>query len=276
MQKESGHEVLGKPRKGARWTLLPLAALCLVCAAAAPSGDGGKAAGDGDVDGVRATLAKWVEVRRILSKEKRDWALGREILNERIGVVSREIEALRAKIAEAEASIAEADEKRAGLLEENERFRAASSALGGEVVALEARTTALLPRLPDPIRERVKPLSQRLPAAEGETKLSLAQRFENVVGILNEVNKFNREITVTSEVRTLGDGTAAEVAALYVGIGQAYYASPNGLAAGVGTASADGWVWSPANDAAGEIARAIAITRNEQVADFVRLPVRID
>jgi hypothetical protein len=59
---------------------------------------------------------------------------------------------------------------------------------------------------------------------------------------LNEVNKFNREITVSSEVLTLSGGASAEVTALYVGIGKAYYVSRNGSAAGIGTASPDGWV----------------------------------
>ncbi len=90
-----------------------------------------------------------------------------------------------------------------------------------------------------------------------------------------QVNKFNREITVTSEVRELPDGTSAEVTALYVGISTAYYVSRDGSAAGMGTASPDGWVWTPANDDAAQIAKAIAILKNEQVASFVKLPIDI-
>lgn len=228
------------------------------------------------VGDTRVALEKMVETRRIISQEKRDWVLGEEMLNDRIDLVQREIESLRARIVEAEGSIAEADRKRIDLLDENERFKAAAAALDDVVAVLEVRTRELLVRLPDPIRERVKPLSQRLPEDPAETELSLSERFQNIVGLLNEVNKFNREITVTSEVHTLPDGSSAEVAALYVGIGQAYYVSSSGQAAGIGFASADGWVWTPANDAAEEIAQAIAILKNEQVASFVRLPIRID
>jgi hypothetical protein len=76
-------------------------------------------------------------------------------------------------------------------------------------------------------------------------------------------------------VRKLADGTTAEVTALYVGIGQAYYVSGNKKAAGVGTASDEGWVWTPKNEAAREIARAISILKNEEAADFVPLPIVI-
>jgi hypothetical protein len=223
----------------------------------------------------RAALEKWVETRRIISKERSEWALAEEMLKDRIAIVEREIGSLRGKITEAEENITEADKKRTELVEQNERLKEASTALNETVVELEHRTRGLLSRLPDPIRERVKPLSQRLPADQQETKLSLAERFQNVIGILNEVNKFNREITVTSEVRTLPDGTSAEVAAMYVGIGQAYYVGANNDVAGIGTASADGWVWTPANDAALQIREAINILKNEQPASFVKLPIDI-
>ncbi len=229
-----------------------------------------------DVDGVRATLEKWVESQKVISQEQRDWALGKEMINERIDLVQQEMDALKEKIADAEKSISEADKKRAGLVEDNEKLQAASSALDGTVLSLEQNTKTLINRLPDPIRDRIKPLSQRIPDDVKETKLSLAERFQNIVGILNEVNKFSREITLTSEVRSLEDGTSAEVTALYVGIGQAYYASADGKLAGTGTASADGWIWTANNGVAAEVMNAIAILKNEQVASFVQLPVEIN
>lgn len=227
------------------------------------------------VEDARTALEQWVETRRVLSREQREWALGREMLDERIELVRREIESLRGRLDEARASIAEADGKRAELVEENELLKQGSSALAGTAGALEARTRELLRRLPEPIRERVKPLSQRLPGEGDETEASLGERFQNVVGILNEVNKFQRDITVTSEVRELGDGTTAEVTAVYVGLGHAWYVSANGTAAGVGRPSDEGWTWSAANESAPEIARALAILGNEQVAGFVGLPVRL-
>ena len=227
------------------------------------------------VDGVRAALEKWVESRKVISQEQRDWALGKELLNERVDLVRQEIDSLKEKIADAEKSISEADKKRAGLVEDNEKRKSASESLAGTVLTLEQNTGGLLKQLPDPIRERMKPLSQRIPENADETKLSLAERFQNIIGILNEVNKFNREITLTSEVRSLPDGSSAEVTALYVGIGQAYYASTDGKIAGTGTSSADGWIWTPDNKAAAEISQTIAILNNEQVAGFVQLPVEI-
>jgi FtsZ-binding cell division protein ZapB len=239
-----------------------------------PSSGNAAEAGNG-VDGVRAGLEKWVETRKVISQEQRDWKLGQEMLNERVDLVQREIDALKAKIGEAQQSISDADKKRAGLITDNDKLKEAAAGLAESMVALEIRTRTLLKNLPDPIRERVKPLSQRLPENTGDTKLSFSERFQNIVGILNEVNKFNREITMTSEVRTLPDGSSAEVTALYVGVGQAYYTSADGKHAGTGTSSTNGWVWTPDNRIAPQVAESIAILKNEQVAAFVQLPVEI-
>lgn len=227
------------------------------------------------IDDTKRALEKWVETQRVISQEKRDFAIAREMLNERINLVQREIQSLRDRIRDAESSIAEADRDREKLIQENEQLREASSSLGEILIALESRVTGLLVRLPEPIRERVKPLSQRIPDDPESASLSLSERFQNVVGILNEINKFNRDITVTSEVRPLPDGTSAEVTALYLGLGQGFYTGAKGTVAGVGTATPDGWTWTPANDAAAEIARAIAILKNEEVASFVPVPVTI-
>lgn len=224
----------------------------------------------------RAALEEWVETQRLVAKEKQNLALSRETLEQRIDLVKREIESLRTRIGETQASIAETDGKRTGLAEENEKLKQASASFGDALAALESRMGTLVKRLPDPLRDRVRPLSQRLPDDPAETKLSHSERFQNVVGILNEIDKFNREITVTSEVRTLADGSSAEVATLYLGIGHAFYAGANATVAGIGTAGESGWEWKSADESAERIARAIAILNNEQVASFVPLPVEIE
>lgn len=227
------------------------------------------------IDTTRETLERWVETRRVISKERRDWQLGREMLQERIALVTRETDSVQQRIAEVERNITEADRARTDLVTRNEVLKQAATALVAEVGRLESGTRELLARLPDPIRERVKPLSQRLPELGAETKLTLAERFQNVVGILNEINKFNRDITVASEVRPLPDGTSVAVTALYIGIGQGYYVTTNGQSAGIGFAAEKGWTWQPLDEAAPDIARAIAVVQGEQVPAFVRLPLQV-
>jgi len=226
------------------------------------------------IAGMRDSFDRWVETRRVISEEMRDWALGKEMLESRVDILRRELAALRERIAESERSTTDADRRTADLASQRDTLRAASAELAATAAALETRTKELVLRLPDPIRDRIKPLSQRLPQDPASSELPLSTRFQNVVGLLNEINKFNREITVTSEIRSLPDGTSAEVTAVYLGLAQAYYSGAGGRIAGFGTGTAEGWTWTSANDAAPQVARLVAILKNESPAEFVLLPLK--
>lgn len=230
-----------------------------------------------DLATARAALERWVETRSVIGKEQRDWLLGKDLLESRIALMQREIDAVKNRTAETQKNSAEAEQKRSELVTENERLQAAGAGLQQGIAGLESRTRALLRRLPEPLRERpgVKALAQRLPEDPTTCKLSLSERFLNVVGLLNEIDKFQREITVASEVRRLGDGTSAEVTAVYLGIAQGFYVSNNGKAAGVGAATETGWQWTAADAEAPRIKQVVAILKNEHPAAFVPVPAKL-
>lgn len=226
------------------------------------------------VDEARAALEQWVETERLIYREERDLAIKRELLQSRIAVVQREIETTRARIAEAETLLTAADREEAELLAEAARRETATVGLAALVAGLEARTRALVARMPAAALERVTTLLPRLPADPSATQMGLGDRFLTVVGILNGLNKFHRELTVTTEVRRLPDGGAVEVSVLYLGLSQAWYVSADRSVAGIGGAGPDGWVWTPANESAAAIALALAIHAGAAEAGFVRLPLQ--
>jgi hypothetical protein len=228
------------------------------------------------IDSTREVLDRWVETRRIISEEAREWALGKEILESRIDVVKRDLAGAKERVAETEKSITDADRKRAELVEQSEKLKSASAELTATAAALETRVKDLVRRLPDPIRDKIRPLSQRLPADSAQSELPVAVRFQNLVGIVNEVNKFAREITMTSEIRKLADGSSAEVTVVYIGLAQAYYSGGGGKIAGFGTAGPEGFTWTVANDMAPQVAKLVAILKNESPAEFVPLPLKVD
>lgn len=250
-------------------------AAVLLCALAAPT-PRAQSAGEA-VATARASLEQMVATRRQISAERRDWELGRVLLQERIELAQREIAALRARAQESRASLAETERKHAELQAEAQRRRQAAQTMAEAVAGLEQRTLQLLARLPDPIREHVRSLSQRLPGAGEGAVPGLIERYRNLVGILNEVDKFHRLITRSTELRELGDGSQGQVTvtALYLGISFGCYVSGDGRTAGVGSAGADGWVWTRNDQIAGAVQRAVAMLANEQPAEFIEVPVRI-
>jgi hypothetical protein len=250
--------------------------LLVACALAPPCVRAAEPPAEATPEAARSAVVKWVETQQVIAREKRDWEQAKDLLEQRIALLEQEAGGLEAKAVRAREEQADTQRKRAEMIAEDRAFAAAASGVAGSIDDLEAKTRRLLGYLPDPIRERIRPLSQRLPdgpAAAG--RLSLGQRYQNVIGILNEVNKFNNDVTVTREMRSLPDGTIAEVQALYLGLGAAYYVGTGGTSAGVGRPTAEGWQWTAANDLAPQIARAIAILSNEQAPAYVPLPVEI-
>jgi hypothetical protein len=121
---------------------------------------------------------------------------------------------------------------------------------------------------------KLQPLLARIPAPGTVARVSTAERFQNVLGILNEMNRANSEISVAYEIRKLADGTSSEVQVIYVGLAQAYYISPTGEA-GVGVPGPEGWQWSPLPKAASDILFALEIIQGKHSPAFVPLPVTI-
>ena len=253
--------------------LLPTSLLLMAFGASAtlvPEDDGA------NLEDTRSMIAEWVETRRVYSEEMANWKIGREMLMQRAEVYQRDIADLKARTAETSASITEADTRRTELETERDALKAASVSLGDSIAALESRTLRLLDRVPPVLADRLRPLSARIPEPGSDTKVGLGERFQNVVGLLNELNKANRAITTATERRDFESGASAEVTVVYLGLGQAYYAAERGAVAGTGTAGPDGWVWSEAPAEADAIRRVIAILQNTEPAAYVGLPIRID
>lgn len=229
-----------------------------------------------ELERTRSALETWVETRKTISAERRDARLGSEVLADRIALLEREIQAQRQSIAEVEQSIAESTTKYDELVARDTELTAAAErglALVGEAAR---RTATLLPRLPVALRERIAPLSRRLDVpVDADSAPSLGERARDLVGILNAANRDQSDVTISTEIRTLEDGRAAEVHVLRLGLAQAFYVSSDGKFAGFGVPAEDGWQWTEDSAAAPEIAAAVAILQSERTAAFVALPVRI-
>ena len=234
----------------------------------------GYAAAQEELETAKQNLEKLLEAKRLISQEQRDWRLGRELLADRVSVLEKDLAAVKAKTAQTTNETVVLDAKFSEIRTQNEQLNAAVARMREAVAGLETRLPKLLARTPDPVRERVKPLVQRLPQNPADTKISLPERFQNVIGILNEIGKANGEVTVATEIRTLADGHPTEVKTLYIGMGQAYYVSAKGDA-GIGRAATNGWEWLPANELAVRVTDAMQIMQNKATARFVPLPVKI-
>jgi FtsZ-binding cell division protein ZapB len=228
------------------------------------------------IEATRETLTKWVETKQLISKEKSEWASGKDILEDRVRLAQAETTTVRDKLKEISVAVAEAQKKRDELAAQNDKLKATAEKSKAMVITAEKKLRPLLPQLPEPLREKLKPIIARFPEDSEKSTASMAERLQNVLGILDQASAFNSTVASVKELRTFPDGTRAEVTTVYLGLSQAYYTNREGTLAGIGHPGPDGWVWKPDNANGKKILLAVHILEGkEKGATFIDLPVKI-
>lgn len=239
---------------------------------------GSAAAGDAlaaSLETTRSTVSKWIATQDLIFREAKAWNEDRELLQARVGALEQEIAEAQAKLTESNRVLGEARQDRAENAAAERKLDEAALGLAEQVTALESDVRRLHPVLPPAVQEKVSALYNRIPDDAATTTISVGERFQNVVGVLNEVHKANGEITLVTEIRNLSDGKPSEVQTVYVGLGQAYFLSPRGEA-GVGRPVGGAWEWRSANELAPKVAEVIEILQNKGKPKFVELPVTVE
>ena len=223
----------------------------------------------------RTTLEKWVETRQLVSKARTDWQADKETLEQTVQLFSRELATVAEQMGKISTNNMQVDKERAeaealkkSATESLERTR--EFATGAEV-----KIVKLVPQLPVPLQEIIRPLLNKIPADASATRMSAAERMQVVVGILGELDKFNNAVAIFSEKRKNSQGEEVAVETVYVGLGAAYFVNDAGDFAGTGAPGAGGWEWATRPELGGEVREAIRIYRNEHPARFVALPANI-
>jgi hypothetical protein len=224
---------------------------------------------------IRTNIDKWVETRQLMAKTRGEWASDKETLQQSISLIEKEVKLIDERIQQTQETASQADRNRLVLIEENERLSKGAAAIQVVLADLERQSTNLAALLPLPLQERIMPLLKRIPLNPDQTRLSISERIQNIVGILSEVDKFNNAISVFTELRKGSADTEIQVKALYVGLGAAFFADKTGDYGGVGVLTEQGWEWTPKPEIASDIARAIAVYENTETAQFIKLPVTV-
>ncbi|MBL9130555.1 MAG: DUF3450 family protein [Verrucomicrobiaceae bacterium] len=229
------------------------------------------------MDSTRSLLQKWAETQRLIAAERAEWEQGKSVLHSRIQLLKVTLEENEKKMKEARDKLAEAKKKAAEVEVEKQQVREASDALLEAAPRLEKGVRELCERVPASVKEKVKVLLDRMPKEGAEVKnITAAERMQNVLGILNELNKANTEIASLPEIHDIGGGKKAEVKAIYLGLGQGYYVNAAGDMAGRGTPAAGGWKWTTDATIAKKMIEMLDVMKKTVAPKLIELPATID
>ena len=227
----------------------------------------------GNPESTRITLQEWVNVRSLISEERENWAAEKDQLLVTIELLEKEKSVLLEEIEHREKESEATRNEERDLAEALEQERARSRELTEIISGYENALQRLVQRLPDPLRQNLRPLINRLPESEEQARqLGLSRRLQTVVGLLSQMDRFNNSITVESEIRQGGNGVAREVSVLYFGLASAVFADTDGDLVGLGYPAEEGWSWESANEYRETILRLMAIHRGNRPAEYVELP----
>ncbi|MBC2607957.1 DUF3450 family protein [Pelagicoccus albus] len=257
---------MGRPRR-----FIQAAALASICSSLIPATGFAQT----DASTIEMKILQWMETERLISEESTEWESEKAVIEDMISLMETDKASLQEKIDSANELSSAADEERAAIVEEKDKLTATADAYVSIISDAEAKTRELIPMLPPPFTEEIKPLISRLPEDSSTTKLSLSQRTQNVVGILSQVDKFNSGVTYLSEIKKVSDDQSLEVHTLYFGLAAAYFVDTQGVTAGYGTPSPEGWEWTTDTDLAPDIQKLLAIYQQTSQAEFIELPVSI-
>lgn len=219
--------------------------------------------------------SEWVEARSSISKEINQWRVNKELIQQKIDFYKNELEGLQEEIDRYVEEAEKGKGKRAEYSNQIEELNRAQKVVLGILPKYESQVKELAKYFPSPLENSATKLAQSIPSNPENTRMSVGARLAVIVGILNEVDRFNRDVTTNQEVRTIGD-KQIQVEVMYLGFAQAFYADSEGTIAGIGTPAKGGWKWEAKDEMAPQILRAIQVAQGKiKPAEFVELPLQM-
>ncbi len=223
----------------------------------------------------RSGVEQWVQTRQLISRTKADWESEKDLLLQTKALYERELAGIAEQRGKVSTNSTQVDRERATAELELKESNATLDHGRATMEALELKIRTLVPRLPSPLQETLKPLLARLPEDAKATKLGVTERLQTVVSVLNEVDKFNNAVTLASEKRKNPAGDEMAVETVYVGLGAGYFVNQTGEFAGRGQPGLQGWEWTTDPALSTPVREVVRIYRGERTATFVPLPVTL-
>ena len=229
------------------------------------------------IDESRDALDELIETKRFIADAKSEWAIEKQIIQDTIDTLQKQIESVDSRLEEIEDTTTEVQEERANLRAEIEELEDILGVFEPMITSYEQRLRKMIPYFPEPLRDKIDRLVDQLPK-EGEkgNRQMLNNRAVIVVGLLDEINNFQNSVQVHKQLLNVDDKAEREFSVLYYGLSQAYFVDENETIAGVGKPAADGWQFEVVPGIASSVFDAVQIKEKQLLARFVELPTDIE
>lgn len=228
------------------------------------------------IDQAREKIQKWVETRQVISKERADWTTQKDYLLSSKALLEEGLVGIEDKLDELASKESAADTERSKLNEEKQALEAATGSVKEKIGTLEVQLLGIIKYFPDVFRTQIEPLIRRIPEDPTKTRMTISERLMNIVGIVQQANKFNSTPQLYPETVAVG-GEEIQVDVLYWGMGIAFFVDQKNEYAGYKYPTADGWKSTEMGEYAGNIRKLIDnYQRKTPEIEFSEVPVAVN
>ncbi len=224
------------------------------------------------LEAVEQGAGEWVKTRAETVRLQDEWSTQRPLLESMVNGMAERAKTLEEKRDFLLAKTAKDREEVAKLETANRESAAGMEAMENHLKGISDRLlqlrTTLPPRLADALNVSYRSL-------EGKD-VTLSERMQLTVTVLNRCLQFNRSITCDEEVISPGaDGKAKLMDVIYWGLSHAYALDRVTGSTWFGSPGPAGWRWEPLPDATQQVTRLIDVYHSKLEPRFVDVPARL-
>lgn len=233
--------------------------------------------------------AQWLNIEQQINTVQGEWKIESPRLQQQITLLNAEKKQLTALLSKSVVSDNSVDIHREQLLTEQTRLEQKQVQVNKAIAALVYTTDSISPMLPPVLLSQWqqekssgvgvgvgKNINTITSPNAAKTSANSTEKLQQALAQLTKLAAFNQRVSSHQGTIVNDDGQAMLVQQLFLGAGTAWFVSRDGLQAGWGQASLDGWQWHfDESIAADDIQRAIAMFHKQQPADWVSLPITL-
>jgi len=249
------------------WKLAPMAVVMLFLSGAARADDRAPS-----THTLEELVSRWVELKKTISAEKKDWREDKARLNAEYDLLRKERDILKEDISAARTSNTDLAEEQAGLLLKKETLTKALDRAGPDLSDAKRGLQKWRTKIPPPLYSSLEPLFGRL---DKSSELSVSQRLQIILSLYGEIENLQHDIRATKEILTTKSGKGREFDVIYIGLARGFCVSEDNDEAGIGHPTQNGWEWRWEEGWGGSIRSALDYYNREKSPDFIELPLAI-
>ncbi|SRR5208283_1494335 len=224
------------------------------------------------IESVEKAATEWVKTRTETARLQNEWTSQQELLASTVNALTERAQALEDKRDSLKAKTAKDRDEIEAAQKKNQSNAAELQAADAHLKELRDRLVQLRPSLPPRLSDALE-LAYRSLAA---TDLGSSERMQATMTVLNRCVQFNRTITYSDEVLTIGGEPGAKsYEVIYWGLSHGYALDRAAGKVWLGSPGPKGWQWEAHAEATPQVVDLIAVFKDKAEPEFAPVPAQL-